>query len=289
MKQKLLVLLACILLLMSMPVTANADMGPKPSVQIDFTGISGETYYATLLSKEESTGPYSAWAGDSGYAASSPDCTDYAIWKKFADYQDSDNFYFLQEWWDCSEANQLLWNYYPPSTFKVLLYFPETDSFYASPIYERYAFDSYYTMDLSSLPTSPLHAETNYDYTWELISLAARIFLTIAIEMGVALLFGYREKKLLQLLIIVNAITQIILNVLLNAASYYWGAWAFTAVYVLLELLVLIIEAIVYAILIPRRSSVPKRRSIAVLYALAANLLSFAAGLWLAHQIPGIF
>lgn len=287
MKRKVLVLFVCILLLMAMSITASADMGPKPSVQIDFTGTSGETYYVTLLSKDKESGPYFAW---SGYASDTPsEQSDYDIWKKFVDYRDSDGFYFLQMWGDCTMTDAFIWDYYPPSTFKILLYFPERDAFYVSPIYERYAFSSYYTVDLSSPEVTPLQAETNYDYTGELISLVVRILLTIAIEMGIASWCGYREKKLRKLLIIVNAATQIILNVLLNITAYYQGALIFAIVYILLELLVMIVEAIVYAILIPRFSDQYRSRGAAACYAIVANLLSFAAGLLLAYVIPGLF
>ena len=126
-----------------------------------------------------------------------------------------DGYFFLQEWWNCSETNQLNWTYYPPSPFKILLYFPETDFFYVSPIYERYAFDSYYTVDLSDYTEDGISAEESYDYTWEGISLGARILLTILLELLIALPFGYREKKVLGFLAIVNIITQILLNVAL--------------------------------------------------------------------------
>ncbi len=42
------------------PNTAKADIGPKPSVVIDFNGLDEKTYYATLLSSEKSTDPFSA-------------------------------------------------------------------------------------------------------------------------------------------------------------------------------------------------------------------------------------
>ena len=52
MKRKVFAFLLCFVLVMAMPITARADMGPKPSVRIEFTGIQGETYYGTLLSFE---------------------------------------------------------------------------------------------------------------------------------------------------------------------------------------------------------------------------------------------
>jgi hypothetical protein len=279
----------CLVLLMTMPISASADMGPKPSVRIEFTGIEGETYYGTLLSLRDSTGPASAWNGNPDYAHYHPGDEGYEIWQKFVEYEDSDGYYFLQEWWDCSDTNQLNWTYYPPTPFKILLYFSETDTFYVSPIYERYAFDSYFTVDLSAYDTDPIYAHQNYDYTWEIISLVARIVLTIALELGIALLFGYREKKVMDFLAVVNIITQVILNLALNIVNYRSGSMSFTFSYVLYEILVFAIEAVAYSVLLKKFSTKVLKKGRAIGYAFVANAASFALGLWLAHIIPGIF
>ena len=95
----------------------------------------------------------------------------------------------MQYFSDCTETSQFTWGYYPPSKFKILLYFPEYDKFAVSEeVYERYAFDSYYNVDAKGLEvqsvtfTENITAVRNYDYTWELTSLFARIIATITIE-----------------------------------------------------------------------------------------------------------
>ena len=288
MLRKVLSLLICLILVLNLPVTAKADIGPKPSVRITFTGIKGETYYGTLLSERRSTGPATAWDGYEEYRDWKPE-SEKPIWEKFIAYEDTDGYYFLQEWWDCSETNQLNWTYYPPTPFKILLYFPETDSFYVSDIYERYAFDSYFSVDLSEYATSPITARQSYDYTWEVISLVARIVLTIALELAIALLFGYREKKALGFLAIVNVITQVVLNVALNIINYRSGSMGFTFASICMEIVVFAIEAITYKAVLHRYSEIEKVNRRGVTYALVANTASFAIGLWLAHLIPGIF
>ena len=288
MLRKVFSLLICLILIISLPVTAKADIGPKPSVRITFTGIEGETYYGTLLSERRSTGPATAWDGYEEYRDWKPE-SEKPIWEKFIAYEDTDGYYFLQEWWDCSETNQLNWTYYPPTPFKILLYFPETDSFYVSDIYERYAFDSYFSVDLSEYATSPITARQSYDYTWEVISLVARIVLTIALELAIALLFGYREKKALGFLAIVNVNTQVVLNVALNIINYRSGSMGFTFAFICMEILVFAIEAITYKAVLHRYSEKEKVNRRGVTYALVANTASFAIGLWLAHLIPGIF
>ena len=288
MKRKIFAFLMCLILVMNLPITASADMGPKPSVRIQFTGIEGVTYYGTLLSERRSTGPATAWDGYEDYRDWKPE-NEKPIWEKFIAYEDTDGYYFLQEWWDCSETNQLNWTYYPPTPFKILLYFPETDSFYVSDIYERYAFDSYFTVDLSEYATSPITARQSYDYTWEVISLVARIVLTIVLELAIALFFGYREKKALVFLSIVNVITQVVLNVALNIINYLSGSMGFTFAFVCMEILVFAIEAVTYKAALHRFSEKEKAKRRGVTYALVANTASFAIGLWLAHLIPGIF
>ena len=67
MLRKMISLLFCMILIISLPVTAKADIGPKPSVRITFTGIEGETYYGTLLSERRTTGPTTAWDGYEDY------------------------------------------------------------------------------------------------------------------------------------------------------------------------------------------------------------------------------
>ena len=288
MLRKVFSLLICMILIISLPVTAKADIGPKPSVRITFTGIEGESYYGTLLSERRSTGPATAWDGYEDYSSWKPE-NEKVIWEKFIAYEDADGYYFLQEWWDCSETNQLSWSYYPPNPFKILLYFPETDTFYVSGIYERYAFDSYFTVDLSDYDSTPISAEKSYDYTWELISLAARIVLTIVLELAIALRFGYREKRALVFLAIVNVITQVTLNVALNIINYRSGSMGFTFAFICMEILVFAIEAITYKAVLHRYSEKEKVNRRGVTYALVANTASFAIGLWLAHLIPGIF
>ena len=288
MLRKIVSILFSLILIISLPVTAKADIGPKPSVRITFTGIEGETYYSTLLSERRSTGPATAWNGYEDYRDWKPE-NEKPIWEKFISYEDTDGYYFLQEWWECSETNQLNWTYYPPNPFKILLYFPETDSFYVSDIYERYAFDSYFTVDLSAYATTPITARQSYDYTWELISLGARIVLTIVLELAIALVFGYREKKALSFLAIINVITQVTLNVALNIINYKSGSMGFTFAFICMEILVFAIEAISYKALLHRFSEKEKVEHRGVTYALVANTASFAIGLWLAHLIPGIF
>lgn len=299
----LLLLLCAVLMVAALPIPVHADMGPKPSVRIRFTNMDDTPCYGTLLSKHSSTGPAAVWDGTEEDARNSdrdPSLLDRAIWEAFVGYQDPDGFYFLQVGCKVSETKEIAWTYYPPSSFKILLYYPETGTFVSSGICERYAFDTYYTVDMrsvqaglaESLPATAaltLTARRTYPYGQELLSLAVRILLTIALEMLVALLFGLREKKQLRVLALVNAATQIALNGSLHWIRYQEGPLAFAIFYVLLEMAVFVIEAVLYCTALKKVSAAPKKNGYYVAYALVANLVSFAAGFFLARILPGIF
>ena len=290
-----IILIATVLFVL-MPSFAYGDIGPKPSVVINFDGLEGETYYVTLLSETSSTGPYSAVGRFQGDIRYSEEDEEYEIWQKFVSYEDADEYYFLQYFRDCSETQQFKWTYYPPYKFKILIYFPELDSFVVSEIYERYAFDSYYKVDARDMELQPLltiegiTAQKNYNYVGEIISLFLRIIATIAIEILIAFIYGYRNKNQLNIIIKTNIITQSILNILLNTVNYFSGGLAFLLSYILMEVLVFAIEASAYSVLLTKYSTgkLAKKRYV-VLYALIANSVSFYLGLQIAKLIPGIF
>lgn len=298
MKKKFICILVCITICMTFfSITASADMGPKPSVRITFEGLGDELCYGTLLSKYDSTGPASVWDGNEEYAVHSGNYDwaelDYETWKVFTEYEDSDGYYFLQEGWRVDETKELAWTYYPPTTFKILLYFPESDTFIVSSVYERYAFDSYFTVNMSELSGSSdnivIQAEESYDYSWELISLLVRIVITIALEIVIAPLFGYRKKKQIMIIAGINVVTQIILNILLNIINYSSGYMAFTFWYVVFELIVFAIEALIFYFILYKFSDKQQKRYLATVYAFTANILSFGTGFAIAKLIPGIF
>lgn len=298
MKKILLSVILCFTVMYLMvPTTAYADIGPKPSVTIEFQGFEKEQYYATLLSDTTSSGPHEVLHSIPSNQRYHPGDEDYAIWQKFVSYKDKDGFYFLQFFGNCTDTSKFIWGYHPPTRFKILLYFPKQDCFIESKdIYEQYAFHSYYKVtvndskELSVEQINEIKATKDYDYTWELISLFARMIATIAIEVLIALFFGYRTKKDLIIIIIVNLITQGVLNILLNMIHYKQGNFMFTFDYFWMEALVFIIEAGLYSVLLhnPKAEETEQRRH-ASLYALTANTASFFVGLTVAHFVPGIF
>ena len=306
-KTNLLILLIVALvavLVFSEPAVASADVGPKPSIDITLCNLGDGVCYGTILSENISTGPYSAYAPDKGmdkdfgnYDSNYYYDENYhneeveRIWQVFVDYEDADGYYFLQIWWKLGgEDNFIKWGYHPPYSFKLLLYYPETNTFVTSGIYERYAFDSYYLVDMEGVDVTQggtqLTLNKSYDYTWEIFSLLCRIVLTIAIEIALALLFRIKGRRALLTILITNVVTQIALNVALNLLCYFHGGLLLFFLYVPLEIAVTLVEAVTYLIAL-RKQNVPVWKSIA--YAVVANVVSAFLGLFLAIFIPGLF
>lgn len=268
----------------------KADIGPKPSVRITFQGMGKEPCYGTLLANEKSTGPFTAWNGVGEYPEGKNRKVEKEIWEKFLEYQDGDGFYFLQNDFICHETGKLEWTYYPPSTFKILLYYPEKDRFYVSKVYERYAFDSYFTVDMKEVFESKeaFPAKKAYFYEGELESLFLRIFLTIGIEILIALFFGFRGKKLILFIAGVNVVTQIFLNVSLNLLYNSFFRIGLLFLFSALEVMVFMIEARFYEKYFKKFSAVEISRNKIMLYALFANAISFGVGLAIARTMPGM-
>ena len=296
MRKSLCFILACVLLCALMPVNVNADIGPKPSVTVRFSGINGQQCYGTLLSSDQCVLMSEAWDGNEENARhagveGSYSTTPEEIWRAFVDYKDPDGFYYLQETWNCGKTNAIEWVNVPPSVFKVLLYFPESGVFVSSGIYETYAFDSYYSVRLETSGGSEnavMIVEEDYDYFGEAVSFVIRAILTLLVEIGVAFSFGLLStKKAAYVIITTNIVTQILLNAAAQVVGYRGGEFSLIFFYFIGELLVLLFEAILYGLVLCRDGRY--KRSEIIAYATVSNAISFIIGVLLSLVVPLFF
>lgn len=133
----------------------------------------------------------------------------------------------------------------------------------------------------------------------ELGGLVTRIMITVFLEIGVGILFGYRARREIILILVTNIITQIALNILIAIGGMVFGGLGTLIVYFLAEIGVFAAEAVVYEIRLPvltrtrvnydggavkegvRYDKEPARITTsgrAVGYAVTANLVSFVIG-----------
>ena len=288
-------------LLLLLPLTAmpvSADVGPKPSVVVALEGLEGRTCWGTLLSQQEGTGPYGRVY--EGEAAEDPE-EDRALRALLPlERMDSEGFHLLNFVKDCSDG-EFSWTYYPPHTYKIALWFPEEDALAVSGVYHRYAFDSYYRLDLSGVELMPggiveleaARLQRDYPYGASLLALAGRVALTLGAELLLALAFGLRTRQALKWVAVVNLATQLGLNLALELFTYCNGAlegmMAILAlpVYLAAEAVVTLVELRIYRRKLLGERGASGRRITA--YTWTANLCSLLAGVLLSFRLPALF
>lgn len=278
MKKILLFLFFLVIALIITPLV-SADFGPKRTVKIEFSE-SNKNIYVTVLSESSLYGPHSSFEelfdevneeNIANFKESIAPDIDNEIFMAFFNYKDSDNYYLIYKIANLEngEYNVL---YYPPTDFKLLIYDSLNKEFIVSEIYETYAFNSYYFVDLNK---PILELKNNYDYLTEIISLIVRIVVTILVEIGIALLFKFRNKKELLIILFTNIVTQIILNLGLNIVAYYNSFFIFEAMlFILAEFLVFVLEAIIYSF-----SMKDKNTLLVIAYSFIANLSTCILGM----------
>ncbi len=255
-------------------VKINADTGPKPYVRIEIEG-NCEGYYMTLLSKNESTGPYS----NNPENQSNIDNIDL----KFASYHDSDEFYYLYEYADIKDG-MYRWGYYPPITFKILIYDSLNDRFITNnEIYERTKFATELTLTLNEniTSTNPFVVKESNQYTIRVvIGFFVRLCICLLIEVAIALLFKFKHNQL-KVIVSVNILTQIVLNLALSGViyNYSYNLLAIVPIYIISEILILVFEFLIYLFLINRvEKENHKKVSLILIYTFVANLSSLLLG-----------
>lgn len=312
---------------------ASADTGPKPSVRVTFENMGDELCYGTLLSKTPSTGPARAWDGteDGKYIYAG---ADEAVWRAFTEFKDEDGFYFLQWFWRADENKALNWTYYPPQTFKILLYYPDratksgaadnsagggtgdsettaaSDAFCVSDVLKRYAFHSYFTVNMAEIADNtggaaiPLPVTQGYNYSAEILGFFVRFIVTLGVETLLALAFGLRTKRAFLTVLAANGVTQIALNLLLNVRLHFNNLYGVIPLYFFAELFIFAAEAALYSFILGKRknggengsadenggkAAIAYSKKRLILYAFTANLISFCIGLPLAILLPAVF
>lgn len=285
-KKKLFSLLACFALALAVPFAVFADIGPKPEVTVQTSGLS-EDCWVTLLAEQTSIGPWNLAGSEppEWFAAE-----EHPAWEAFAAFEDGDGYHFLQWQAQVKDAAPATWSYMAPKHFKILFWFPESGSYAVTEKLDRYAYSAVYRVDFFGFDPAAGEVQTvtarkNYDYAGEALGLAARFVLTLAVELVIALPFGYLKRQHLRVLLIANLATQLALNLALNLTTYYSGWLAMWLLYPLLELAVFIVEAVVFRLAFKPEGG----KGHPVLYAFVANAASYAFGLWLGNLVPELF
>lgn len=281
-----------LILMAALGIYAFADFGPKPSVVVEFENAGDQEYYVTLLAKEDKLGsPYSRVT-----AEDQPETDGIAIWNRLVAYEDPDGMVFAGNVQKLTGDGAYVWGYYPPSEFRVLIYFPDTDSFVeSSEILEQYAFDSYYQMDFNDLPenwndaVAAIPVTRKYNLLWQITAFLLRLAVTVAVECLLAVLFGFKGKRQMLLVLAVNCATQLAMNLLILDESV--GLFVFYVLqYALIEVGVILAEGLVYCLALPKLATPEQNRNIhPIAFAFFGNVASFLLGFLLSNWFPMLF
>lgn len=268
-----LFLLALLLLVSVLPMGAGAAFNfgrGTPTVLIGLENTGQETCYVTLLSQEGTSGPWVKTDDFSKVYPKESGQVDQAIWEAFNGYEDPDGFHFLGFFQNCTQSKTFLWNYCPPETFKLLLYYPDSGTFLASDqTYSRYAYDSYYTATVSGDQVTLTQTAT---LTSEILSLVIRTVLMVAIALLIARVFRLGGKQLPFLAGVHGGIV-LVLNLFLALVNYRSGSSLFLMDALLLTIVVVMVEWKIFTPALPKRADDPEAPCPVRKFTLIANVV----------------
>lgn len=273
MKRISVLMLITIILSYGFILDANADVGPKPSLEIIVKNPPQSEYYLDLLVDYSSDHLYENIRNSEGYSAEM-----YDILKK----------YNVDGWRPAlatgtrvplfgkltgeKKGNNMVHNFSyvgVPDRFKVILVTSGNEVIVSENIVERKAFKSTVYFDLGTKKLSEKCAVLAY-----ILQFLSTCSLTLIIEGLILLLFRFSMKQNWKTFLIINIITQVLLTAVIYSATYKLGAFAALLLYMPFELVIFIGEAILFVRYLKQHS---RRRR--VMFAITANILSFIIGL----------
>lgn len=276
-------LFAVVLAIPSTPIEVSADTGPKPTMQIAIKNLEQSDYIVGFGMKSEHYGPHSAFTP--GKETHYGNVDDLILLYNNATLPDS---WYLSDI-SCAFNNTTNFvvksGYMWPSDFILIILNKINSKAILSQETTTYAFHSYFTFDMNNYDGNAITLdqaivlEKDYPYWKEILEFFLRLFITLAVELLLAIVFKFTKKSLI-IIAITNAVTQIGLNVALNISAYFSGKDPLTILsYAVIEVGIVLVEAIIYSIFCKRENERTKLPTIS--YAIAANVLSFAVGMLL--------
>lgn len=276
-KTKLLICILIILIPIALyvPVEVKAIGQSAGEIYIQFKGMDDELCYGTLLSVVDYE---SACFGS--YDGPKYNLDEKEIWQAFMDYQDPDGYYFVEFYAQCNETKRLDWTYDAPLKFKILLYYPESNRFLSSGIYEQNSYENHYIVDLTDMGQNienyVLKAEELHEYGSEIVDLLIKIVLFLIIGFGIAFMFAFSGRKTICFIMLENVLIKLITYVILGCFAHFHGIQiGYLLVYGAITLILTVAEPILFCICLPRISEGKTKKWKCILYPILKNIILF--------------
>ncbi len=259
---KKLLLMALILFSCFIVTEVNADIGPKPSIEVIVEGLD-EEYYMDLLSPETS------FKDDMEYYNSLSTDMKEAV-EPLMNYVDEDGFklHMLNDLTPVPVGNILsekqsngsyrnYYSYMVPDEFKIIILRSNGDIL-VSDIITTTQFNTLVKIDLSEV--SFVHIEGDeFVYSIDdvrvvvpfgdsIAGFISRVALTVIIEIAIGyFFFGFKTRRIVRAIILINIITQVILNVVVFNT---YNPLIFFIMMVAIEPLIILAEGLFYSTVI---------------------------------------
>ena len=192
----------------AIPILNN---GYFQSTKIDIEGIEG-TCYGTLLSRRAVSGKLSA---RDPFNQPVPE----KVKEFFLNFKDEDSYFFLNYLQDVS-GGLLDWRNYPPEEFKVLLYFPDSDTYYVTEKETRYSLTSPFLLKLED---ESLRISRNYDYLALILRIIFRTAVPLLMAVLISIFIGRPVAGQWKNILLINLIPLLILNIIIAIYSFKVG------------------------------------------------------------------
>lgn len=281
-------LLTFIFFITSSPTVAYADTGPKPQTTIEIYNLENSDYIVAFGAKKCNPThhffiPEDEKNGKTYYG----DIEDLTLVYNKVTLPEEWKLLDISSFYEDTTRLVIQSGYMWPSEFILIIYNKVSDNYYLSEVTKTYAFHSYFKYNMKNYQEDSISLEKkiilekSYQYGKEILGFLLRLAVTLAIEMLLAVAFQF-NKKSLWIIGITNLVTQVGLNLALNLTTYLSGKslW-FIIIYAFIELMIVLVEAIIFKILCRRGKD--ETREFIIIYTILANVLSFVLGmaLWL--------
>ncbi len=280
-KKLVLILILLLIVINFLPSPTFADVGPKPSLEIRVKGMDNDNYWLDLLVTDKSE-----------YSWLEISLVERERVKKLAEYVDEDGFHpallvgtsvplhgDLKGEKNSDNTYSHKFSYIgTPETFKIAI-LTEDETLIISDLIRRKHFNSIVEFDLRNevLQEDILVSAGQAKEVSPILNLSVgfigRLLLTLVIEIGIALLFGFTIKYSGKLLLKTNIFTQVVLNIAILWINLSYGMLAALLVFLLMEIFIVIFETIIYAKYLTEKSKLRR-----ISYGIIANIISLAAG-----------
>lgn len=267
--QKISLLLVLFLVMPLVIGIAYADMGPKPSITINVTNAPAD-YYIGLLQDDDVGGNFLEGVKNKEEVKNN------AALETLVNYEHDGWKLHVSPvgdaYYHSTSPGTYEFGYSVPNRFRVILVTTSGTVYLSDPITKN-RYNAVFDYKASSGEIKEVYSQSILNYIKNFLICYV---LTLIVEGIILSLFGLSTKKNRIHFLIINTVTQLILNVVLICTDRP-GGLDFWFSYFCCELGILLVEAVYYAIML-RKKDGTKKPLRSILYALTANLASVAVG-----------